>query len=248
MIGLDGWHARFEQQAAWTASVRRYLLELVDARQALRILEAGCGTGALTLDLHAHSPAQVYGIDIDLARLLYAQHSDPASRFACADGLRLPFTAASFDLSVCHYYLLWVADPLAALAEIARVTRPGGWVLALAEPDYGGRLEYPAELAELGILQTQSLLDQGADPEIGRRLPSIFLQAGLKEVRSGVLGGEWQHPAAHADSTEWDVLENDLRDILTPAQLLRYREIEIRARQTGQRLQFIPTFYAFGRV
>ncbi|HZU86827.1 MAG TPA: class I SAM-dependent methyltransferase [Anaerolineaceae bacterium] len=256
MFSLESWHERFQQQAAWTSSLRRYLLEITQAKNAALILEVGCGTGALTSDLHAQTPAQIFGVDIDLPRLEFARKADPQSQLACADGLRLPFPAASFDLTLCHYFLLWVArqGALAALAEMRRVTRPGGWVLALAEPDYGGRVDYPAELADLGKLQTQALRAQGADPEIGRRLPALLLQAGLKEVRSGVVGGEWQHPGApapqedHTSELESDVLAHDLRDRISPAEMARYRAIEASARQSGERLLFVPTFYAYGVV
>lgn len=250
--GLNNLHARFQQQAEWTASLRAYLLAKLQAEQAAGIIEIGCGTGALTNPLHHHTPTQVFGIDIDLPRLVFARQADPQSVFACADGLHLPFASHSFGLAVCHFLLLWVSDPLRVLAEMRRVTRSGGWVLALAEPDYGGRVEYPAELARLGDLQTQALHIQGADPYIGRRLPAMFIQTGLKEVHSGVLGGEWGHPSATTapDETalEWDVLTQDLQGMVSPAELERCRAIETTARQKGERLLFVPTFYAFGRV
>ena len=40
--------------------------------------------------------------------------------------MRCPFTNASFDLTFCHYLLLWLKDPLSAIKEMKRVTRPGG--------------------------------------------------------------------------------------------------------------------------
>jgi SAM-dependent methyltransferase len=72
---------------------------------------------------------QLTGIDRDLNTLLSPEIPHPS---ACADGLRLPFEDASFDHCLCHFYLMWVSDPLTALREMARVTTPGGCVLVCA--------------------------------------------------------------------------------------------------------------------
>jgi len=74
---------------------------------------------------------------------------------------------------------------------MARITRPGGAVLALAEPDYGGRIDYPIKLAQMGKWQIESLRLQGADPLMGRKLATIFNSAGFDSVETGVLGGQW---------------------------------------------------------
>jgi hypothetical protein len=130
-----------------------------------------------------------------------------------------------------------------------RVTRPGGAVLALAEPDYGGRIDYPRELAELGRWQAESLQRQGVDPEIGRKLAGVFVRAGLRQVESGVMGGEWAYPAAAGEtSLEWSVLESDLAGQIAPQDLQKLRQSEAAATQNGERVLFVPTFYAWGRV
>ena len=95
-------------------------------------------------------------------------------------------THAAFDITFCHFLLLWVQHPLQALSEMQRVTRPGGFVLALAEPDYDHRLDTPASLTLLGRWQAESLRRQGADPGIGARLADLFRQTGLQIVE------DWQ--------------------------------------------------------
>ena len=98
-----------------------------------------------------------------------------------------------------------------------RVTRPGGWVLAMAEPDYGGRIDYPEDLIYLGELQETALRRQGAETRLGRRLSALFHAAGLQEVETGVLGGQWRDAPSLEDlAREWEVLEVDLADKLTP--------------------------------
>ena len=81
---------------------------------------------------------------------------------------------ASFDICLCHFLLLWIANPLAALKEMRRIVKPGGWVLALAEPDYGSRIDFPPELEALGQAQSKALQSQCADVSVGRKLRGLF--------------------------------------------------------------------------
>ncbi len=238
------WHTRFQQQAEWTRSLRAHLLNLAGLPPRPRALEVGSGTGALLDELHP--TLNLAGLDIDLARLRFAATRHPAQ--LAGDAHCLPLVAASFDLTVCHFLLLWVADPAGTLAEMRRVTRPGGWVMAFAEPDYGGRLDYPEALAPLGMHQTAALQAQGADPHLGRRLRALFAQAGLQNITCGVLGGEWHTPDPAAANLEWQVINQDLHGQLPPAELAKLQAEEHRAQQTGERLLFVPTFYAAGQT
>lgn len=249
MLSPRAWHQRFSQQARWTARLRAYVFERLGLRDARRVLEVGCGTGAVLTDLAGLTGARRFGIDLDLPRLQLARGADPRARLAAADGLRLPFPGGAFDATLCHFYLLWVQDAPRAVAEMARVTRAGGWVVALAEPDYGGRIDYPPALEELGRQQTAALARQGADPLVGRRLGKLLTGAGLQNVQSGVLGGEWNAPPdSDAWASEWAMLEDDLRGQMSAEELRALREIDAAAWQHGERILFVPTFYAFGQV
>jgi SAM-dependent methyltransferase len=249
MLTPRAWHNRFQQQAQWTQPLRLYLLERLRLRSARRMLEVGCGTGAVLSDLMAQTGARLYGIDLDLPRLLLAREVAPQAGLAAADGLRLPYATGAFDAVLCHFYLLWVADAPRALAEMARVTQPGGWVAALAEPDYGGRIDHPAPLAAIGEMQGRALARQGADGMMGRKLAGLFTRAGLKHVQTGVLGGEWgAPPAPEAWESEWAVLEEDLRGQIAPGELAELRQQDAAAWKNGERILYVPTFYAVGRV
>jgi ubiquinone/menaquinone biosynthesis C-methylase UbiE len=250
------WQQRFVQQARWTEPARAYLLEKARqrrgaaVRQPFHILEAGCGAGAICAWLAAQGVGyahNVTGLDIRLPFLRQAQASAPGCAFTCGDALRLPFAPSSFDAVTCHFLLLWLADPSAAMAEMVRVVRPGGAVIAFAEPDYGGRIDYPTPLAETGRLQAQALTRQGADASAGRKLRGWFHAAGLADVEAGLLGGTWQQaPSAQERALEWSVLEADLAGVLPAAELRRLREADEEAWQNGQRVLFVPTFYAIG--
>jgi hypothetical protein len=117
----------------------------------------------------------------------------------------------------------------------------------MAEPDYGGRIDHPAALAEFGALQAAALRRQGADPQTGRRLLEYFHQAGLQQPRAAVIGGQWgQPPSAASFETEWQMLAADLAGAISPAQLQAYKEQDAQAWQSGERILYIPTFYAWG--
>lgn len=239
------WHARYLQQAGWTAQTRRYLFGKAGLSAASRVLEPGCGTGAILSDCPAGT---LTGVDWDIDNLRTARRSVPRAGLACADALSLPFPAASFDACITHFFLLWV-DAESSLTEMCRVTRPGGAVIALAEPDYGGRIDRPIELAELGRLQGESLNKQGADPLTGRKLAGLFAQAGLEQVFTGVMGGEWGfHGLDNGWEQEWAALESDLAGEVEPEKLAELRRLDAAAWAHGERILFVPTFYAFGRV
>jgi SAM-dependent methyltransferase len=173
----------------------------------------------------------------------------------------LPFPDQVYDLVYCHFLLLWVADPVRVVSEMKRVARPGGAVLVFAEPDYGGRIDFPDELAVLGEWQQAALRRQGADPEIGRRLASIFLKAGLPAFQLGVLGGQWSRPLSRqAWESEWAVIEADLGELISspshPAgrdvrkaalelSLESLKALDSAAWARRERVLFVPMFYAW---
>jgi SAM-dependent methyltransferase len=243
------WRARYLRQALWTKELRDTIFRRAGLGRMRRVLDVGCGPGVLTQEIHRRSTAWVCGLDIQPAFFPLARQGDPASAWAAGDALALPFRNASFDLTYCHFTLLWVRDPAQALAEMRRVTQPGGWVLALAEPDYGGRIDYPAQLAEIGRLQSRALIEQGADPLLGRRLGELFHQAGLSAVETGLLGGQWGQPPNPDDwESEWQVLQADLQDRISRDELLSLKGLDAAAWLRGERVLFVPTFYAWGRV
>lgn len=243
----EEWHFWFTHQATWTQDMRRWLYGQAGLGQAHRALEVGCGTGVIAGEVAGLGPTTT-GLDIDPAMLAVARRYAPGVHLLQGDAHALPFADGTFDIVLCHYLLLWVADPARAVQEMARVARPGGTVLACAEPDYGGRVDYPAELLPLGRLQAASLRRQGADPEIGRRLGELFCAAGL-HTTVGVMAGQWTLPASSdaALAAEWAVLRQDLAGLATPEELDRWEAIDRQAWQSGRRMLFVPTFYAYGR-
>jgi SAM-dependent methyltransferase len=246
------WHQRFTQQATWTHDLRTYLYAKSDLKNARLILDAGCGTGALLQELKAYKTARVVGIDLLYDNLRYAETIAPDIQFAQADLHQLPFSDGFFDICLLHYVLMWVDHPTHCLTELRRVTRQGGRILAMAEPDYGGRIDFPDELAVLGKWQKDSLIHQGADPEIGRKLKNLFIRAGLAEVECGVMGGHWVPDSDLTDRwSEWTMIEHDMQYLEKhpdPEYIEKLRTLEDLAYQKRSRILFVPTFYAIGKI
>ena len=159
----------------WLAGPRGRLLRRAAIGLRQRILDIGCGHGIVTEELLRRAGGAVVALDRDIA---------PARRIAGegallveGDAACLPFADASFDLALCQNVLLWVADVEAAVSEMARVLTPGGVAIAV-EPDYGGMMEWPPQVA-LRDVWLRATADAGAEPQIGRRLPGLFERAGF---------------------------------------------------------------------
>lgn len=241
------WHERFLQQAAWTRELRTYLFEQAGMSRARRVLEVGCGTGAILADLS--TPAALHALDLDPARLVELLRHAPAAVPVCGDALGLPYPVGVFDVTFCHFLLLWLNNPLKALVEMKRVTRPGGAVLALAEPDYESRVDEPEELAPLGRWQAEALRRQGADPGLGSHLADLFHQAGIRIIETGILraGGRFMRSSAERD-LEWAVLEADLAGSVPAREISRLKLLDEQAWERGERVLDVPTHFAWGRV
>ena len=248
-LSIEDWHNRYKQQASWSRYVRQYLYKIASPNLGDKILEVGSGTGAVLSLVLEETGGQCFGIDIDLQSILFSANEHPNINHAAADGYHLPFADAGFGITYCHYLLLWITNPLKILNEMTRVTKSGGHVIALAEPDHEARIDYPPPLDELGKQQTKSLMEQGVDPIMGRKLTELFQSAGLKDITTGILGAQWtMSKNQKIDEIEWMMIQSDLADKLNPGILESYRKADTKARQEGERILFIPTFYAVGTV
>jgi ubiquinone/menaquinone biosynthesis C-methylase UbiE len=167
-----------EDQMEWTVSTRKRLYRKMDLFHARNILEVGSGTGALLREIQTiNSKAKITGLDYNILALKYSNVESSNPFLICGKGELLPFPSNHFDITLCHYFLMWVKEPVIVLKEMKRVTRVGGWIACLAEPDYGGRLDYPnSDLWKEILLASLS----APDPFIGRKIRSLFIEVGLQ--------------------------------------------------------------------
>jgi len=113
----------------WSRLAGEKFLDWLNAPKNLKWLDVGCGNGAFTEVLIARcSPASVLGVDPSEGQLDYARGRPGAKRaqFRVADAQALPFPDDSFDAATMALVIVFVADPVKAARELARVVRPGG--------------------------------------------------------------------------------------------------------------------------
>jgi ubiquinone/menaquinone biosynthesis C-methylase UbiE len=160
-------------------------------RPGMSLLDCGCGPGQITLGLaEAVRPGRVVGVDRSGGQFA------PAAAAARARGLHvdfreasvyaLPFAERAFDAAFAHALLEHLADPVAALREMARVVRPGAPVAACS-PDWGGFVVTPPSPELDAALEAYTGLQRanGGEPLAGRHLAGWMRAAGLTDVEQG---------------------------------------------------------------
>jgi SAM-dependent methyltransferase len=172
----------------WSRLVAREFLAWLSLPPDQRWLDLGCGTGALSQDILATAhPSRVIGLDRSEGFATFARQQVPAGNvsFAIGDAQQLPFADAAFDATVSGLVLNFVPQPDRGLAELARVTRPGGTVAAYVW-DYAGQMQLMRHFWDAAVA-----LDPAAtELDEGRRFPlchpaaleRLFHQAGLQDV------------------------------------------------------------------
>jgi demethylmenaquinone methyltransferase/2-methoxy-6-polyprenyl-1,4-benzoquinol methylase len=104
---------------------RRAVRQASAAEHGERVLDIAAGTGTSS-EPFADAEIEVVPADFSLGMLRHGRRRRPDMPFTAADALALPFADASFDVVTMSFGLRNVSDPAAALAEFARVARPGG--------------------------------------------------------------------------------------------------------------------------
>jgi SAM-dependent methyltransferase len=168
--------------------VREVAGEVLAPRPGQRLLDAGCGVGEVARSLAtAVAPGgEVVAVDAAASFVEAAATRDDggAVRYERADVLALPYPDGAFDGVRTERVLQHVADPDAAIAELARVTKPGGRV-CLVDTDWeslavdGLPADLVAEVA--GVLRDR---DQLHHRDMGRTLRRRAVRAGLRDVRA----------------------------------------------------------------
>lgn len=161
---------------------------LAQVRAGQRVLDVGCGPGALTAVLVERCGAEsVSAIDPSEPFVAAVRSRLPGVHVQLATAERVPFADASFDLAMAQLVVHFMQDPLSGLREMARVTRPGGLVAACVW-DHGG------DGGPLSVFwRAARELDPQAPDEAA--LPGareghsaeLFEQAGLQQVEAAAL-------------------------------------------------------------
>ena len=157
-------------------------------RAGLRLLDVGCGPGALTLDLARHVPnGEIVALDraedvLDEARRTLRESATPV-RVMSGDVYQLPFPDGSFDIVHAHQVLQHISDPSSALGEMRRVCAPGGLV-AVRDSDYGSFRWFPEDARLDAWLRMYFRVTESnrTFPDAGRRLFQWARAAQFRDV------------------------------------------------------------------
>ena len=179
------------------------LAEFGGVRAGQRVLDVGCGPGALTGELVRRVGGEaVTAVDPSEPFVAAAKARHPTVDVQLASAEQLPFEDGAFDASLAQLVVHFMADPVAGLREMARVTRPGGVVAACVWDHAGDRTPLAA------FWQAAREVEPGVHDEsdlAGARkghLGELLVQAGLQSVEETTIGAavelasfdEWWEP------------------------------------------------------
>lgn len=176
----------------WSRYLAPLFIEFAGVHDGDRVLDLGCGTGALTDTLLERTQrSEVLGLDPSAAYIELARQrlTNPRVSLAVGDAQQLPYPDAAFDSCLSLLVLNFIPDASRALAEMRRVTRPGGRIAA-AVWDYGEGMEMLRIMWDAAVS-----LDPSAEPRHERNMPycrkgelaSLWNEGQLQQVEESSL-------------------------------------------------------------
>jgi SAM-dependent methyltransferase len=188
----------------WTRRAGDIFLDWLDIPANVRWLDVGCGNGAFTEALIARcAPVEVIGVDPSEGQLAFARtrRGAQSAQFRIGDAQALPFGDDGFDVAVMALVITYLSDPGKAVAEMARVVRPGGWVgTYMWDIPAGGTPVHPIYVA-IESLGMPSPRPPGAAVSRLDAMRALWKGAGLESIETQVI----RIPVAYSDFDDfWD--------------------------------------------
>jgi len=204
----------------------RQVLRMLPVPEGSAVIDVGTGFGILPFELAANGSIEVSGVDLDPE---FVEHADLLQAQLAADGFFAPgaeldfsvgdvadldFGDMSFDLAFMREVVQFVPDPVAALSEVYRVVRPGGFA-CVGDTDDQLRITWPPPSPPLerlveAVAHVQNA--SGGDRQSGRKLTSYLSAAGFK-INSIVVIPEAQHRVVGSDDTERQLVIEQLKAV-----------------------------------
>ena len=230
--GADGYEAIMGR---WSRRLAGPFLDFSGVPSRGRVLDAGCGTGSLTLALAAHpdlTTIEALDFEENFVAALHRRTTDTRIRAQQGDVCALPYGDEEFDGVYSLLVLHFVSDPHQALREMRRVLRPGGTAAATVWDNYGGMPSWRLFWDTIVALEPEAA-DKGPTrtkrPMTGEgELPAAFESAGFAGVADTMLAirmdyanfDDFWHPMVYGQGTFgsfFDALSETRRDRLRDA-------------------------------
>ena len=185
-----------------------YLLPHLSA--GMDLLDVGCGPASITADLaELVAPGRVVALDasadaLEAARATLRERGlSEQVELTRGDVMTLPFEDGSFDVVHAHQVLQHLADPVGALAEMRRLTRPGG-IVAVRDAVYSAMTWFPepAGMERWRSVYMATARANGGEPDAGSRLLSWARAAGFTDVTASASTWCYTTPADRAWQSE----------------------------------------------
>ncbi|KAF2691646.1 methyltransferase UbiE [Lentithecium fluviatile CBS 122367] len=205
---LHGHHASVLRSHSWRTVENScpHLLPYLN-NPSLKVLDVGCGPGTITVDLASRVPQGfVLGIDpsanvIQKARKHAEEKGITNVQFEVGDIFNWKHVdgtvAGGFDVVHAHQVLQHLQDPLGAMKELKNLTKQGG-IVAVRDVDYSAMNWYPdhpgmQKWQDLYLAVAKSIK---SDPNIGKRLHAVAMQAGFerKDIEASVAAWTFSTP------------------------------------------------------
>lgn len=226
----------------------RRLLAAYGLRDGDSVLELGCGPGFVTERLLEELPnASVTALDLDPQMIQQAQARLAGSHgsrctLLVSDARSVPLPDQSFDVVYIRMLLQLVPEPLGVVREALRLLKPGGRLI-LADADDGAWGAIEPEIPEIETCFArirQILAQRGGDRRIGRRLPLLLEQAGLKGVEFDALAAHSMEVGSRPFLSQFQLL------LRASGQLLDSDDARRRLKENYDRAAADPNMLAIG--
>lgn len=172
------------------------LADLAGVEAGQRVLDVGCGPGALTAELVARLGAEhVAAVDPSEPFVAAARKRNLGVDVQLAPAEHLPFADATFDAALAQLVVHFMSDPVAGLMEMARVTHDGGVVAACVWDLAGNRSPLSVFWTAVRDLSPDMQGEAGLPGAREGELEQLFIEAGLREVEETALEVQVTHPS-----------------------------------------------------